>query len=119
VGQPRPQPLLPCTLHTHAARLCGLCAQLYHASACPQEAYSFVDENGVFGMRTEHMKAHVGDDGSLHLVADRDTLKAQIYSLDLDRARMLTKVSCRARAGLAPFAGLWAAFVDSWQAAAG
>ena len=67
-------------------------AQLYHTSACPQEAYSFVDENGTFGMRTEHMKAHVGDDGVLHLVANRNTLKDQIYSLDLERARMLTKV---------------------------
>eukprot|EP00983_Pelagomonas_calceolata_P052536 1142877-Pelagomonas_calceolata.AAC.7 len=43
-------------------------------------------------MRTEHMKAYVGDDGALHLVADRSTLKEQIYSLDLERARMLTKV---------------------------
>uniref|UniRef100_A0A7S3QVQ9 DUF4460 domain-containing protein n=1 Tax=Dunaliella tertiolecta TaxID=3047 RepID=A0A7S3QVQ9_DUNTE len=70
-----------------------LSIQLYHTSACPQEAYSFVDDNGVFKMRTEHMKAYVGDDGALHLVADRSTLKEQIYSLDLERARMLTKVS--------------------------
>lgn len=69
------------------------CLQLYHTSACPQEAYSYVDDTGIFGMRTEHMKAFVGDDGSLHLVADRESLKDQIYSLDLERARMLTKVS--------------------------
>jgi hypothetical protein len=67
--------------------------QLYHTSACPQEAYSFVDENGVFSMRSEHMKAYVGDDGSIHLVANRETLKEQINSLDLSRARMLTKAS--------------------------
>ncbi len=67
--------------------------QLYHPTSCPQEAYSYVDDNGNFNMRTSYMKAFVGDDGTVHLVADKETIIDQLQAVDMTRARMLTKVS--------------------------
>jgi hypothetical protein len=72
------------------AALHGL--QLYHPSSAPQDTYSFIDSNGTFNMRTSHMRPYIGDDGALHLVADRETIQEQLMSLDLERARMLTQV---------------------------
>jgi hypothetical protein len=66
--------------------------QLYHPSSAPQDTYSYIDSNGTFNMRTAHMRPYIGDDGALHLVADRETIQEQLLSLELERARMLTQV---------------------------
>lgn len=66
--------------------------QLYHPSSCPQDTFSFVESDGTFNMRSAQMRPFVGDDGVLHLVAERDTIQDQLLGLELDRARMLTQV---------------------------
>ncbi|KAJ9527460.1 hypothetical protein QJQ45_025732 [Haematococcus lacustris] len=71
----------------------GLTIQLYHPSSCPQETYSYIEHDGTFHMRTSYMKSYIGDDGALHLVADRDIIVEQLQALDVSRARMLTQVS--------------------------
>lgn len=71
----------------------GLTIQLYHPSSCPQETTSFMDEgNGSINMKTVYMRPFVADDGAVHLVADRDTIVAQLLSVDIVRARTLTQV---------------------------
>jgi hypothetical protein len=39
------------------------------------------------------MKAHISSDGSMHLIADRSTIKGQIESLDRKHARVLSSVN--------------------------
>ncbi len=71
-----------------------LSMQLYHPDSCPMESVGAMDENGVFTLREEPMRAYVADDGVLHVVAERRTIRQQIRSLDLGRARVLTRVAC-------------------------
>lgn len=71
--------------------------QLYHPSSCPQEVQSFVDSSGTFNMKTTYMKPFVGDDGALHIVADRETINEQLRGLDLPRARTLTQVHVQSK----------------------
>ncbi len=51
-----------------------------------------MDEDGSFNMRTSYMKSYIGDDGAVHLVADKDSMREQLLSIDMTRARMLTQV---------------------------
>lgn len=44
-------------------------------------------------MKVQYMRAHIADDGTIHIAADRATMKQQLASVDLDRARTLTKTS--------------------------
>lgn len=76
-----------------AAYFEGITVQLYHPELCPQETYSYVDDEGDFNMRTSYMKSYIGDDGAVHLVADKHTITEQLMAVDVDRARMLTQVS--------------------------
>ena len=40
------------------------------------------------------LQSYVGEDGTLHVVADRATIRAAMVDLDLERARLLTRVAC-------------------------
>lgn len=71
----------------------GLSFQLYHPHSCPVESTSYVDEHGFYNMKTSYMRSFIADDGCVHLVADRMSIKQQVMSVDLERARMLTKVT--------------------------
>lgn len=71
----------------------GLSIQLYHPANCPVESYTYVQPDGSFNIKTKQMNSYVADDGSLHLVADRASVKSQLKTLDLSRAKMLTKVT--------------------------
>lgn len=71
----------------------GLAVQLYHPDMCPVESFTQRDEAGNYRMKTSYMKSYVADDGTVHLVADSNSIKEQIYGLDLERARMLSFVS--------------------------
>lgn len=71
----------------------GLSMQLYHPDMCPVESYSYIDEAGEYRMRTSYIKSYVADDGSVHVVADNTTIRDQLMTLDLDRARMLAFVA--------------------------
>ena len=73
--------------------LSELSIQLYHPDSCPVASTGFMDENGVFDVRMEPMKAYVADDGVLHVVGERRTIRQQIRGLDLGRARVLTRVA--------------------------
>ncbi len=48
--------------------------------------------NGV-DMRLEDMRAYIGDDGRVHIVADHMTMRNQLAALDLTRAKSLTKAA--------------------------
>jgi hypothetical protein len=54
------------------------CPKLYHPAVCPQEAYSYVDASGNFSMTTSYIRSYVGDDGAIHIVADRASVKDQV-----------------------------------------
>ena len=55
--------------------------------------HSHLDEHGNFiRMETSHMKSFIGDDGVLHVVADRETIKEQLQALDLPKARTFSEV---------------------------
>ncbi|KAG1674586.1 hypothetical protein FOA52_001835 [Chlamydomonas sp. UWO 241] len=71
----------------------GVSVQLYPPALSPQESTAFVDENGMFSMRTEYMRAYVADDGCVHVVAQRETMAKQLRGLDLSHARTLTTVT--------------------------
>ncbi|GAB4823551.1 hypothetical protein N2152v2_010597 [Parachlorella kessleri] len=71
----------------------GLSVRLYHPDSCPLDPLSFTDANGAFNVRTENMNSHVADDGCLHIVADRDNIGQVVASLDLARARLLSRLS--------------------------
>jgi hypothetical protein len=88
------------TQHTHAPLTRSLPpslprAQLYPPALSPQESTAFVDENGMFSMRTQYMRAYVGDDGCVHVVAEKETMSKQLRALDLSHARTLTYVPYR------------------------
>ena len=69
------------------------CPVCYSLQLCPKESTSFIDETGSFNMKVQYMRAHIADDGTIHIAADRATMKQQLASVDLDRARTLTKTS--------------------------
>ena len=71
----------------------GINFQLYHPEMSPKESSGYYDEHGALNMRTDHMRAFVGDDGRIHVVADSSTMRQQLAALDLDRARTLTEAS--------------------------
>lgn len=71
----------------------GLTIRLYHPDACPLDTYRFTDENGNLNLKTRLMRSHVADDGVLHIVADRDVVVKEMKDLDLERAKVLAKLS--------------------------
>lgn len=70
----------------------GLKARLYHKDDVPLATVGFQDIDGTFTVRSEPMTTHVGEDGTVHLVADVNQLVNILPALDLDRARLLTSV---------------------------
>lgn len=71
----------------------GLNIHLYHPENTPLGTYSFVDGSGNYNFKTTRMRSYVADDGSLHVVADRVSIKKALRSMDLERARVLTQVT--------------------------
>lgn len=73
----------------------GLNFHVYHPDACPLGGFGLHHDGDAFGLGAGHiMRSHVADDGCLHVVADRIGLRESLMAMDLDRARVLTKVSC-------------------------
>eukprot|EP01025_Chloroclados_australasicus_P055430 TRINITY_DN670_c0_g1_i1.p1 TRINITY_DN670_c0_g1~~TRINITY_DN670_c0_g1_i1.p1 ORF type:complete len:580 (-),score=66.70 TRINITY_DN670_c0_g1_i1:565-2304(-) len=71
----------------------GFTVRLYHSKNCPYETYSWIDDKGEFNVKTGKMHSYIGEDGVLHVIADRSSTKRQIQALDLARARLLSKLS--------------------------
>ena len=63
------------------------------------DSKSYYDEGGTFRFETENMRAYIGDDGRIHVVADPDSMTQQLAGLDLERARTLTQVGHGGRGG--------------------
>lgn len=71
----------------------GLNIHVYHPDACPLGGFGLHHDGDAFGLGAGHiMCSHVADDGCLHVVADRIGLRESFMAMDLDRARVLTKV---------------------------
>lgn len=71
----------------------GLNFHVYHPDACPLGGFGLHHDGDAFGLGAGHiMRSHVADDGCLHVVADRIGLREALLAMDLDRARVLTKV---------------------------
>ena len=72
----------------------GLNFHVYHPDNCPLGGgLGIEDEMAGLGLNgTGTTTSHVADDGCLHVVADRSTLREALRAMDLDRARVLTKV---------------------------
>uniref|UniRef100_A0A061QW88 Uncharacterized protein n=1 Tax=Tetraselmis sp. GSL018 TaxID=582737 RepID=A0A061QW88_9CHLO len=74
--------------------LSGLNVRLYHPDAAPMDTVVYKDDDsGAVNMEAGTMRSHVGDDGVVHLVADRATMRAAIRALDISRAQLLTRLS--------------------------
>lgn len=71
----------------------GLRLRLYHWDDAPLTSVGYQDSDGTFHMRTEPMKSHVADDGTIQVVADPLHIEAALKSLDLERAGLLARVS--------------------------
>jgi len=69
-------------------------AQLPPAPARPPAffVFRFLFPAGATVTFTSHMRPYVGDNGKVHLVAERETLRDQIYAVDLASARTRTEV---------------------------
>ena len=71
----------------------GLHIRLYHPEACPMDTIGYMDDDGALNLRSCLMKSRVGDDGTLHIVANAGTVAEEVATLDLHRARLLTRLS--------------------------
>jgi hypothetical protein len=71
----------------------GLTFELYHLWSAPSQTYQWTDGTASKRMEAAVMKAHISSDGSMHLIADRSTIKGQIESLDRKHARVLSSVN--------------------------
>ena len=67
--------------------------QLYHPWCAPSQTYQWTDESEQPRMEAAVMNAHVAADGSMHIIADRSTIKSQLATLDLEHARVLSTVN--------------------------
>lgn len=74
------------------ARLDGLALRLYHPYDAPSQTYSWVDPAGCMRLEASVMTAHIAEDGTIHLVADRASISAQLASLNVARAHSLSAV---------------------------
>ncbi|WIA32850.1 hypothetical protein OEZ86_006027 [Tetradesmus obliquus] len=72
----------------------GLNFHVYHPDTCPLGAFGLHNNEDHYGLGAGHlMRSHVADDGCLHVVADRMGLREALKTMDLERARVLTKVT--------------------------
>eukprot|EP00775_Hariotina_reticulata_P002792 gene2792-3085_t len=72
----------------------GLNFHVYHPETCPLGGFGLHEGSDHFGLGAGHlMRSHVADDGCLHVVADRVGLREALRAMDLERARVLTKVT--------------------------
>jgi hypothetical protein len=71
----------------------GLTFQLYHPWSAPSQTYQWTDATDSPRMEAAVMNAHVSADGSMHIIADRGTIKSQLESIDLEHARILSSVN--------------------------
>lgn len=70
----------------------GLNVRLYHPDSCPFDTYRFRDGNAL-DVNTPSMPSYVADDGCLHIVADKGSITQALTELDMERARLLTRLS--------------------------
>lgn len=66
---------------------------VYHPEQCPLGTYTYVDPDGTFNVKTTRMRSYIADDGCIHIVADRASIKTMLRNLDLEQARILTRVT--------------------------
>lgn len=71
----------------------GLAFELYHPWSAPSQTYQWTDGTAAKRMEAAVMKAHISSDGSMHLIADRSTIRGQIESLDRKHAKVLSSVN--------------------------
>ena len=84
----------PSSAHTSPVpRLTGLSIRLYHPESAPFDTTPAMEADGRLGLRPSAMRSHVGQDGSLHVVADRTRISQAFAQMDLDHARMLTRLA--------------------------
>ncbi len=81
----------PCSMHgTVTAQACLACMQHGSAASCDAvQAENPLEDNA----RKRCLQSYVADDGCLHIVADRHSIQAAVASLDLSRARLLTRLN--------------------------
>lgn len=70
----------------------GLSIRLYHPNTAPLATRGFQSPDGTFNVRSVPMISHVGEAGTVHIVAEAQGLVSALRNLDLDRARLLCKV---------------------------
>eukprot|EP00891_Asterochloris_glomerata_P005651 jgi/Astpho2/5651/gw1.00079.112.1_t len=71
----------------------GLSMRLYHPLSTHQDSFSHLDRNG--GAPAEvlcRLQSFIADDGCLHVVAERSQIQSALGSLDLAKARLLTRL---------------------------
>lgn len=73
-------------------RLSGLSVRLYHPNYLPAVNSALQDTDGTFRMRNVLMESHVGENGTVHLVAGVEELQRAMKRLDLERASIFTRV---------------------------
>ena len=59
-------------------------------AGCSAAPLSHWDKKAVVACRGQ---SYVADNGCLHIIADRHSIQGAVASLDLDRARLLTRLS--------------------------
>ena len=78
------------TEEADASEFQGLSFQLYHPRSAPTQTYQW---DGGNRMASATMHAFVSADGCMHAIADRETLRYQLESLDIRHARVLAAVN--------------------------
>lgn len=73
-------------------RLSGLSVRLYHPNFLPAVNSALQDSDGTFRMRNVLMESHVGENGTVHLVAGVEEVRRAMKRLDLERASVFTRV---------------------------
>ncbi|KAK9846014.1 hypothetical protein WJX81_008468 [Elliptochloris bilobata] len=73
-------------------RFAGLSVRLYHPESAPMDLLDYGGQ-GDDRSRPGTIQSFVADDGCLHIVADRASIQAAVAGLDLERARLLTRLS--------------------------
>lgn len=71
----------------------GLPVRLYHPDMAPLTTVGYQDAEGTFNVRSERMRSHVSENGTLHIVADPEQLPSALQGLPLDQGRVLAQVN--------------------------
>ena len=77
---------------TVSEKLSGLSVRLYHPNFLPAVNSALQEEDGTFRMRNVLMESHVGENGTVHLVAGVEELRRAMGKLDFERANVFSRV---------------------------